>query len=58
MWYNHYVDEETGWLGHLDPFSLHGGCDVIKGEKWIANNWLTAPPAGRVDLKSVYDVDF
>ncbi|EDO36695.1 predicted protein, partial [Nematostella vectensis] len=42
MWYNHHVDEDSGMLGLLDAYSLHGGCDVIKGEKWIANNWLTA----------------
>ncbi|KAJ9463638.1 Prolyl 4-hydroxylase 2 [Diplonema papillatum] len=23
-----------------DPFSLHGGCPVIKGEKWAAPQWL------------------
>jgi len=30
--------------GHMDDiqedFSLHGGCDVIKGEKWAANYWV------------------
>ncbi|KAK3741147.1 hypothetical protein QZH41_011821 [Actinostola sp. cb2023] len=57
MWYNHLIDH-SGWLGALDEYSLHGGCDVIKGEKWIANNWLTAPPAGREDIPSVYDVGF
>ncbi|KAJ8045086.1 Transmembrane prolyl 4-hydroxylase [Holothuria leucospilota] len=41
MWYNHYIEPESEWLGEKDPFSLHGGCDVIKGEKWIANNWIT-----------------
>ena len=20
--------------------TYHGGCDIIKGEKWIANNWI------------------
>lgn len=43
MWYNHFMDEESGWLGKLDEYSLHGGCDILKGEKWIANNWITAP---------------
>jgi len=38
MWYNHLLDEESGWLGPRDEYSLHGGCDIIKGEKWIANN--------------------
>ncbi|XP_071090187.1 uncharacterized protein [Haliotis cracherodii] len=43
FWYNNYVDEDTGWIGEHDPFSLHGGCDVIRGEKWIANLWISAP---------------
>ncbi|XP_022097232.1 transmembrane prolyl 4-hydroxylase-like isoform X2 [Acanthaster planci] len=40
LWYNHYVNESTGWLGDLNLFSLHGGCEVLKGTKWIANNWI------------------
>ncbi|XP_002978409.2 probable prolyl 4-hydroxylase 3 [Selaginella moellendorffii] len=24
----------------LDPFSLHGGCPVIKGNKWSATKWM------------------
>lgn len=43
MWYNHFMDEDSGWLGKMDEYSLHGGCDILKGEKWIANNWITAP---------------
>ena len=54
MWYNHLVDEKTGWLGELEDRSLHGGCDVKKGEKWIANIWLTAPYADSVDTPSMY----
>nr|XP_054764841.1 transmembrane prolyl 4-hydroxylase-like [Lytechinus pictus] len=41
LWYNHYLDEENGWIGENRNHSLHGGCDVIKGTKWIANNWIT-----------------
>jgi prolyl 4-hydroxylase len=26
--------------GALDPYSLHGGCPVIKGVKWSANVWI------------------
>lgn len=26
--------------GDVDPFTLHGGAPVIKGEKWIATKWL------------------
>jgi len=40
MWYNHLVNSKTNWMGGLDHFSFHGGCDVIKGRKWIANNWI------------------
>ncbi|PFX31383.1 Transmembrane prolyl 4-hydroxylase [Stylophora pistillata] len=43
MWYNHLLDDESGWMGARDDFSLHGGCDIKKGEKWIANLWITAP---------------
>ena len=31
----------TGWMGQLDTFSFHGGCDVKRGTKWIANNWIS-----------------
>ena len=58
MWYNNLIDSESGLLGNLDVNSVHGGCDVIKGEKWIANNWLTAPTKHFKNLKSIYDVGF
>lgn len=54
MWYNHLVNKETGWLGELDERSLHGGCDVRKGEKWISNIWLTAPYADSVNSTGMY----
>lgn len=40
MWYNHQRDDNTGWVGRIDPTTYHGGCDVIRGRKWIANNWI------------------
>ncbi|KAH3775970.1 hypothetical protein DPMN_177381 [Dreissena polymorpha] len=43
MWYNHLKDEQTGYLGKADQRSQHGGCDLIKGSKWIANNWISSP---------------
>ena len=55
MWYNHFVDEKTGWLGERDDYSLHGGCNVHGGVKWIANNWMTAPDADLAHLKSGFD---
>lgn len=39
LWYSHFLDDE-GQLGKVDNKTMHGGCDVIKGEKWIANNWI------------------
>ncbi|XP_020619563.1 transmembrane prolyl 4-hydroxylase-like [Orbicella faveolata] len=41
MWYNHFLDKNTGWFGELDQLSQHGGCDVLEGTKWVANLWLT-----------------
>lgn len=56
MWYNHFVDEATGWLGERDDYTLHGGCGVRKGIKWIANNWITAPDASLAHIKSSFEV--
>ena len=39
LWYSHFVDND-GQLSRVDNRTIHGGCDVIKGEKWIANNWI------------------
>ena len=59
IWYNHKLDTETGWLGDIDLRSLHGGCNVIKGSKWIANNWIDASPNISEDIdfyvKSLFD---
>lgn len=41
LWYNHLVDNTTGWLGELDQYTFHGGCDVKRGTKWIANSWIS-----------------
>lgn len=30
--------------GELDPMSVHGGCPVLKGEKWAANLWVWNSP--------------
>ena len=40
--------------GEMDYWSLHGGCDIIKGTKWLANNWLTAPPENLAHIDSLY----
>lgn len=57
MWYNHFVDEKNGWLGERDDYTLHGGCGVTKGVKWIANNWITSPDFSQSHLKSSFLVD-
>jgi len=28
--------------GDIDQLSLHGGCPVIYGHKWVANQWIRA----------------
>jgi len=53
LWYNHHLDNNK-WLGAMDYWSLHGGCDIIKGTKWLANNWLTAPTAELAHIDSLY----
>ena len=25
---------------HLEPESIHGGCPVLQGNKWILNKWI------------------
>ncbi|XP_046565060.1 transmembrane prolyl 4-hydroxylase-like [Haliotis rubra] len=54
MWYNNIRDPETGWVGTADPYSLHGGCNVIKGEKWILNFWVSTPQHNRKFGNSIY----
>ena len=51
LWYNHFVSNETGWLGTMDQASYHGGCNVIEGTKWAANNWINAGVDREADLK-------
>lgn len=55
MWYSHVIDEDTHWLGETDPFSVHGGCDVKKGTKWIANNWISLSENRSDDIKKWID---
>ncbi|XP_020602861.1 transmembrane prolyl 4-hydroxylase-like [Orbicella faveolata] len=54
MWYNHFMDPDSGWMGKMDEYSIHGGCAVRKGIKWIANNWITAPYKSRAHVPSQY----
>lgn len=51
MWYNHLLEHDgANHMGKVDVFSLHGGCDVLEGVKWIANIWINAPvePGGEI----------
>jgi len=52
LWYNHEMNKETGWIGPLDKMSYHGGCDVIKGTKWAANNWINAGKSREKDIET------
>ena len=50
LWYNHHVDNSTGWLGQLDQYTFHGGCDVKRGTKWIANSWISVGEDRKTDI--------
>ncbi|KAJ7317113.1 hypothetical protein JRQ81_003275 [Phrynocephalus forsythii] len=50
FWYN-YLSDGEGWVGDLDEYSLHGGCLVTEGTKWIANNWINVDPNKRRQLQ-------
>ena len=52
MWYNHVIDDTTGWLASLDLMSYHGGCDVKRGHKWIVNNWINVIGQDWDDLRT------
>ena len=55
MWYNHVIDQSTGWLSDVDLMSYHGGCDVIRGHKWIVNNWINVIGKNWDDLRTWND---
>ncbi|KAJ7337117.1 hypothetical protein OS493_009969 [Desmophyllum pertusum] len=55
MWYNHVINKSSGWLSSLDLMSYHGGCDVIKGHKWIVNNWINIIGKNWDDLRTWND---
>ena len=51
LWYNHLLKHDgADHMGRVDRLSLHGGCDVEEGVKWIANVWINAPvePGGEI----------
>ena len=49
IWYNHFINPDTEWKGAVDRNSLHGGCAVHQGTKWIANNWINAGMSVKYD---------
>ena len=42
FWYSHFLDTK-GYLSGVDKRSNHGGCNVTRGSKWIATNWISSP---------------
>merc|ERR1712070_325611 len=42
LWYNHEIVD--GLVADVDVKSFHGGCEVLRGDKWIANQWLELWP--------------
>ena len=54
IWYNHFVDPDSGWLGKLDEHTYHGGCPVKEGEKWIANFWIKVTDDKEEDLSRMH----
>ncbi|XP_019631409.1 PREDICTED: transmembrane prolyl 4-hydroxylase-like [Branchiostoma belcheri] len=54
IWYNHHLDPTTGWVGELDSFTLHGGCGVTRGQKWIANKWILVSDEREKDMDPNY----
>lgn len=38
-------------MGDMDTHTLHGGCPVIRGRKWIANFWIKTTDNKSEDLE-------
>lgn len=36
----------------IDPRALHGGCPVIKGEKWVATRWMHEKPLKTANMEA------
>ena len=52
MWYNHVINDDGTWIGGLDNRMYYGHCDVTKGEKWIATNWINIDGDGNIELRA------
>jgi len=46
LWYS-LLPQGNAHEGYPDFMSLHGGCDVQRGEKWVANLWIHNKMWGR-----------
>ncbi|ESP00469.1 hypothetical protein LOTGIDRAFT_157676 [Lottia gigantea] len=57
VWYNHYIDQQTGWMGEMDDRTLHGGCPVVTGEKWIGNFWVRVLDTKEEDLERIREIN-
>lgn len=49
MWYNHKITDDK-WIGALNEKSYYGNCDVTKGEKWMATNWINVIGDGNMTM--------
>lgn len=47
LFYNHFIGED-GLVGQLDRRTIHAGCTVRGGRKWIANVWAEAIPSDAI----------
>lgn len=56
FWYNHHLDDQSMWMGTRDEYSIHGGCAIKKGVKWIANFWIPGPYKHSAHIASVYSI--
>lgn len=54
IWYNHFVNKKSGWLGEQDMHTYHGGCPVKKGGKWVANFWIKVTDDKEDDLAKMH----
>lgn len=52
LWYNHLINNEGTWIGGLDNTMYYGHCDVTKGEKWMATNWINIDGDGDSELRA------
>ena len=52
MWYNHLTSDDGRWVENLDRRTYYGLCDVTKGERWLAVNWINIIGDGNSTFKA------